>query len=91
MTEFQTDPGVLDRFARRLSDGGAALGEGPKPAVPDAGEMSAEIAQALAKLCSSTDGMVKGLSALGQAVADCTAAYTKSDNDAASMFTGLLG
>lgn len=84
---FYVEPGELDGVARRLRSGSDSLeGASSPPPAPEAGDCTAPIAAVLAYLTESTAGVVEGVGAAGDAVAECNSDYLEADrNEAEAM------
>lgn len=77
---FGTDPDAMQGFASTLRTAAthlAALGEAP-PAMPDAGEVSGDMANVISHLMNGGAELITGVTAAGDAVAAGGGDYARS-------------
>jgi hypothetical protein len=82
--DFQTDPGVIANLAKMLHSGADSLDSlaGSVPGVPDAGDLSGQMAALIAKQVGAAGEMAVGVSAAADAVTQGGKAYTETDHAA---------
>jgi hypothetical protein len=81
---FSVDPGILDGVAAMLRGGADSLNDlaGSVPGVPDAGPVSADMANVIAHQVEAAGEYAIGVAAAGQAVAEGGKAYRETDDAA---------
>lgn len=92
MSGTHVDPDELTGLAGKLRNAATSLDEAPSPPpAPDVGEATEAVAGALALLTSSTAGIVEGLGATGDAVAEGRDLYEETDHSNAERFDDQPG
>jgi hypothetical protein len=78
---FQADSGVIENLSKTLRGGADSLNNlaGSVPAVPDAGDVSGQMAVLIAKQVDAAGEIAVGVGAAGDAVAQGGTAYTETD------------
>lgn len=86
---FHVQPAALEDLAGGLRDGSEALesSTSPPPA-PEVGACTAPVAAVLGLLTESAAGVVEGVGAAGDAVADSAALYAATDSAETGSFGG---
>ena len=89
--DFLVDPGVIDGLASGLRSGSAGLERlgGSVPAVPDAGEVSGQMAGLMSKLVDAAGEFSTGMAAAGDAVAEGAQSYANDDHGSAQHISSM--
>jgi hypothetical protein len=83
--KFSADPGVIDNLASMLRSGSDGLNNlaGSVPGVPNAGDVSGQMAVLIAKQVGAAGEIAVGAGAAADAVSQGGTAYTETDHAAA--------
>lgn len=89
---YYADPASLAAVASRLRGASASLeGAASPPPPPEAGACTALVAAVLAQLTDSLGGVVEGLGAAGDAVAESDGVYAETDKAEADSLNSVYG